>query len=70
MPGTGGGWTTIDLRLLDIGDDPEQLALDRGGRFPGIAGAPLERLQHQEGRAGIGRIGEARAGEADDIHRA
>ena len=36
----------------------------------GVAGALLERVEHEEDGAGIRRIGEGRAGEADDVHGA
>ncbi len=57
-------------RFLDGDELREQLALDRGRRLVRILGALVERLQHQEDRAGIRRVGEGRAGEADNVHRA
>ena len=68
MPGTGGGGCDEDQALLDRRQFLEQLALDGGGRLLGVVRALLERIERHEDRAGIGRIGEGRAGEADDVH--
>ncbi len=57
-----------DEGVLDPRQPLEQFGLDGGSRLARILGALLERIEHQKQRAGIGRIGEGRAGEADDIH--
>ena len=54
--------------VLDLGQPFVQLGLDRRRRLP-RSWPRVERLEHQKQRAGIGRIGEGGAGEADDIHR-
>ena len=56
-----------DERFLDRGELAEQRSGDGGGRLLGIAGALLPRLQGEKDGAGIGSIGEGRAGEADEI---
>ena len=57
-----------DQRLLDRRQNlPKQRPGDGGGRLARIAGALLPRLEGEEDRAGIGRIGEGRAGEADEV---
>ena len=53
---------------MDRGQFLEQLALDGGGRLHGVVRALLERVERHEDGAGIGRVGEGRAGEADDVH--
>ena len=57
-----------DEPLADRGQFLEQLALDGGGRLHGVVRALLERVKRHEDGAGIGRVGEGRAGEADDVH--
>ena len=57
-----------DEGLLDLGQPAIELRLDRRaptGADP--AARFVERIEHQEDRAGIGRIGEGGAGKADDV---
>ena len=59
-----------DQRFLDRRQLAEQRALNAGRGLVRIPGPVLEGIEHQEGRAGIRRVGEGRAGEADDVDRA
>ena len=55
-----------DQSFLNGAEALEQRALDRRRRLSGVARPLLERLQHDEHRAGVGRVGEGGAGEPDD----
>ena len=69
MPETGGGAAT-KIRPSWIADRRwNSCALDRGRRLLRILRALLEGIERHEDGAGIGRIGEGGAGEADDVHR-
>ena len=57
-----------DEGVLDDRQPAVQLGLDRRRRLARIVAALGVIVEHQKQRAGIGRIGEGRAGEADDVH--
>ena len=54
-------------RFLDRRKLGEQRRLDGCRRHVRILGALLERLQHDENRAGVGGVGARRARKADDV---
>ena len=53
--------------FLDFRQPAIELGLDAGADWRGSCARFVERLERQEDRAGIGRVGEGRAGEADHV---
>ena len=68
MPRTGGGSTTNSKPSWICDSALAEFGLNAARRLGRILGALLERLERDEDRARIGRVGEGGAGEADHVH--